>query len=98
MATYSKGVNVCYYAKADIQEYMPLPLLYLLLIALGLIGAYLIVMIYSNLQPNITVTDVMFNSWVFDSNKLNQTGKRYRKALFYYFLVVIAAVILIENI
>jgi hypothetical protein len=65
-------------------------------IIIGLIGGYFQLMIFANLRKKNTA-NILFGSWVFNPDNLNEQGKFYRKAIFVCWLLGIALVVFILN-
>ncbi len=71
--------------------------LYLIIaiVIVSLIGGYILLQILSNLNKP-SISDYLFGAWVFNADRLNEKGKKYRHFLFLFWLIVVLLVILIE--
>jgi len=69
--------------------------LILSIVVIGLLGGYILLQVIFNLN-SLSGADLFFGAWVFDPNRLNNKGKKYRRALFIYWLIVIFIIIVFE--
>ena len=65
------------------------------IISTGIIGGYYQLLLYQNLKEK-NASSVLFSSWIFDSDKLNDKGKYYRKKMFLFWSVAIILIIAMQ--
>ena len=69
--------------------------LFCLIVIIGLVGGYYQVMLFSQLKDH-TFNNLFFGEWVFNSDNLTEEGKRYRKAIFICWAIVVILIFLIR--
>lgn len=65
------------------------------IILIGIVGGYYQLMLFNNLK-NKDSSNILFASWVFNSDNLNESGKEYRRKLFICWLLAFIIIITIQ--